>query len=73
MEAGVDHVLFGLQAPADNGTQRVRPPESPESKAPQVEGGLFAAESRQLFKDWLQGKEETEQAKFVIQLLSLTG
>ncbi len=72
MEAGVALVLFGLNAPADNGTQRVRPPQSPESRAPEVEGGLLAAESRALFVRWLDGKQGTEQAKFVEQLLALT-
>ena len=72
MESGVSHVLFGLEAPADNGTQRVKPPESPESTAPKIEGGLLAAESRALFVKWLKGKEGTEQAKFVEQLLALT-
>lgn len=72
MEAGVSTVLFGLQAPADNGTQRVKPPESPESSVPTVEGGLLTAESRQMFEEWLAGKEGTEQAKFVEQLLALT-
>ena len=72
MEAGVTRVLFGLQAPADNGTQRVKPPQSPESRAPEITGGLFASESRALFVQWLQGKEGTEQAKFVEQLLALT-
>lgn len=72
MEAGVSLVLFGLEAPADNGTQRVKPPQSPESSAPQIEGGILAAESRRLFETWLQGKENTEQAKFVVQLLALT-
>ena len=72
MEAGVSLVLYGLQAPADNGTQRVRPPESPESSAPRITGGILAAESRRLFETWLKGKEGTEQAKFVQQLLALT-
>ena len=31
METGVTYILFGMDAPADNGTKRVRPPESPES------------------------------------------
>ena len=31
MEVGVTRVLFGLNAPADNGTQQVKPPESPKS------------------------------------------
>ena len=72
MEAGVALVLFGLKAPADNGTQRVRPPESPESANPQIIGDILAGESRQLFEEWLKGKEGTEQAKFVEQLLALT-
>jgi len=75
MEAGVSRVLFGLNAPADNGTQRVRPPESPESpesSAPEITGGILAAESRALFEQWLEGKKGTEQAKFVEQLLALT-
>ena len=73
MEAGVSLVLFGLEAPADNGTQRVKPPESPESKAPRIQGGILPAESRRLFEAWLQEKKGTEQAKFVEQLLALTG
>ena len=72
MESGVRYVLFGLEAPADNGTKRVKPPESPESSAPVIEGGILAEESRALFADWLKGKEGTEQAKFVEQLLALT-
>ena len=72
MEAGIKSVLFGLSAPADNGTQRVKPPESPESSVPHIEGGLLSAESRALFETWLHGKEHTEQAEFVEQLLALT-
>ena len=72
MEAGVRLVLFGLHAPADNGTQRVKPPESPESTVPEILGGILPAESRRLFEEWLKGKEGTEQAKFVQQLLALT-
>jgi len=72
MEVGVHTVLFGLEAPADNGTKRVKPPESPESSAPTIEGGLLAEECRNEFVKWLDGKEGTEQAKFVEQLLALT-
>ena len=72
MEAGVALVLFGLKAPADNGTQRVNPPQSPESANPEIVGDILADEARQLFEEWLKGKEGTEQAKFVEQLLALT-
>ncbi|BDI30121.1 hypothetical protein CCAX7_21720 [Capsulimonas corticalis] len=72
MEAGVKTVIFGLQAPADNGTQRVRPPDSPETSMPEIIGGVLPHESRRLFEQWLIGKEGSEQAKFVEQLLALT-
>jgi len=72
MEAGVSLVLFGLNAPADNGTQRVTPPQSPESSRPAIEGGILPMESRALFEAWLKGKQGTEQAKFVEQLLAPT-
>ena len=72
MEAGVNLVIFGLQAPADNGTRRVKPPQSPESSAPEIVGGVLAQESRRLFEEWLRGKEDTPQADFVKQLLALT-
>lgn len=72
MEAGVRVVLFGLHAPADSGTQRVTPPESPESRTPEIEGGILPAESRALFERWLSAHKGTEQAKFVEQLLALT-
>ncbi|MBC8134454.1 MAG: nucleoside deaminase [Fibrella sp.] len=72
MESGVTYVLFGMDAPADNGTKRVKPPESPESSDPYIEGGILAKECRDLFEKWLHGKEGTEQAKFVEQLLALT-
>jgi tRNA(adenine34) deaminase len=71
MEAGVKLVLFGLEAPADNGTQRVKPPESPESTSPEIEGGILPEESIKLFEEWLAQNKGTEQAKFVEQLLSL--
>jgi len=72
METGVRTVLFGLKAPADNGTQRVQPPESPESHAPEIEGDILAEESRRLFEQWLSSHSETPQAAFVKQLLALT-
>jgi tRNA(adenine34) deaminase len=72
MEAGVRTVVYGLAAPADNGTRRVKPPESPESTAPTIIGPILPGASRALFVTWLQTNESTEQAKFVKQLLALT-
>ncbi len=70
MEAGVRLVLFGLAAPADGGTNRIRPPYSPESHVPAILGDILAAESRHRFVHWLKGNECAAQAPFVKQLLS---
>ena len=72
MEAGVSLVVYGLDAPADNGTSRVKPPQSPESSSPEILGHVLASESRRLLEAWFKRNESTEQAKFVRQLLSLT-
>jgi tRNA(Arg) A34 adenosine deaminase TadA len=71
MEAAVDTIVYALQAPADSGTGRVRPPESPESQMPRIVGDVCAGESRQLFERWLEGKRGTPQAAYVEQLLGL--
>ena len=72
MESGVSFIIYGMDAPADNGTKRVKPPESPEAADPVIEGGILRKECRDLFVDWLEDKKGTEQAKFVEQLLALT-
>ena len=72
MEAGVSLVVYGLDAPADNGTSRVKPPQSPESSAPEIIGQILASESRRMLEVWLKANDSAEQAKFVRQLLSLT-
>jgi hypothetical protein len=69
MEAAVDTIVYGLRAPADAGTGRVRPPESPESQMPRIVGDVCAAESRQLFERWLAANAGSPQAAYVEQLL----
>ncbi|MGZ8413461.1 MAG: HAD-IA family hydrolase [Gemmatirosa sp.] len=71
MEAAVDAIVYGLVAPADAGTGRVRPPESPESQMPRIVGGVLAAESRALFERWLDAHRGEPQAAYVEQLLAL--
>lgn len=71
MEAAVDTIVYALQAPADAGTGRVRPPESPESQMPRIVGNVLAAESRRLFERWLEANAGTPQAAYVEQLLGL--
>jgi hypothetical protein len=69
----VDTILFGLPAPADSGTRRVSPPQSPESTMPRIVGGILARESRGLFKEWMKLPDRNPQQKeFVTQLLKLT-
>lgn len=69
---GVAQIVYALPAPADGGMARIKPPDSPEAKAPTVVGPYRAAEARRLFEAWLAAHEESEQAAFVKQLLALT-
>jgi tRNA(adenine34) deaminase len=72
MEAAVDTIVYGLRAPADSGTGRVEPPQSPESQMPRIVGGVLARESRDLFEQWLRKPgNNPQQVKFVRQLLAL--
>jgi beta-phosphoglucomutase-like phosphatase (HAD superfamily)/tRNA(Arg) A34 adenosine deaminase TadA len=73
MEARVDTVLYALRAPADSGTGRVRPPQSPDTGMPRIVGDILAGESRSLFEEWINKPgNNPEQVKFVRQLLALT-
>ncbi|HEY0778584.1 MAG TPA: HAD-IA family hydrolase [Gemmatirosa sp.] len=71
MEAAVDTIIYALQAPADAGSGRVRPPESPESQMPRIVGNVLADESRALFEQWLAQHRGEPQAAYVEQLLAL--
>ena len=73
MEAAVDTILYGLKAPADGGTGRIRPPLSPESQMPRIVGAVLADESRRLFKEYLRrGPGSSQQEAFTRQLLEMT-
>ena len=69
MEAGVDVVIYALEAPFDGGTHRVSAPRSPESLMPRIVGPVLESESRGLFEEWLEKNRETEQAAYIKQLL----
>lgn len=72
MEAAVDTIVYGLVAPADSGTGRVDPPQSPESQMPRIVGNVLASESRALFEAFLKVATNPKQRAFVEQLLKLT-
>ncbi len=72
MEAAVDTIVYALEAPADNGSTRVRPPQSPETQMPRIIGGVLRDQSRALFQEWLDRNGESEQAAFVQQLMKVT-
>jgi len=73
MEAAVDTIVYALRAPADSGTGRVEPPQSPESQMPRIVGHVLADESRRLFEQWLRKPGHSlQQTAFVKQLLALT-
>lgn len=69
METAVDIIIFGLDAPADAGTGRVQPPQSPDNGMPRIVGGVLAAESRALFEEWMRSNGNPEQRPYVEQLL----
>lgn len=73
MEAAVATIVFGLRAPADSGTGRVTPPQSPESQMPRIIGDVLADESRALFEHWLAMNATSLQAAYVKQLLAQDG
>jgi phosphoglycolate phosphatase-like HAD superfamily hydrolase/tRNA(Arg) A34 adenosine deaminase TadA len=70
MEAGVDVILFALPAPADSGTRRVAPPQSPESQMPRIIGRIMERESAELLRQFLRRSPRPEQAAYVEQLLA---
>ena len=73
MESAVDTVVYALRAPADSGTGRVAPPQSPESQMPRIVPNVLADESRKLFEEWLKlPGRNPKQVAFVKQLLELT-
>ncbi len=72
MQGAVDTIIYGLRAPADSGTGRVRPPESPENQMPRIIGDILAGRSRALFEEWMKSNGNSEQAPYIRQLLELT-
>jgi HAD superfamily hydrolase (TIGR01509 family) len=72
MESSVDTVVYALKAPADSGTGRVRPPQSPEATMPRIVGDVLAEQSLALFALWLRRPgNNPKQVRFVEQLLAL--
>ena len=72
METAVDTIVYGLVAPPDAGTRRVRPPESADNGVPRIVGGVLAAESRALLERWITTNPNPEQQPYVEQLLAST-
>jgi tRNA(adenine34) deaminase len=71
-EVGVSLVIFGLRAPADSGTLRVKAPCSPETRAPFLMGDVLAEDSRSLFVEYVRGRNGSREVAYAEQLLSLT-
>jgi HAD superfamily hydrolase (TIGR01509 family) len=71
MVSAVDTIVYGLRAPADSGTSRVKPPQSPESQMPRFIGDVLASDSLDLFKQWLKQDLRDEQRKYAEQLVKL--
>ncbi len=72
MEAAVDTVLFGLPAPHDQGTTRVSPPVTPETKMPRIVGNILRDECRELFVRFKgHPKANPQQVSFIDDLLKV--
>lgn len=75
MQSGVDTILFAQRAPADEGSTRVTPPQSPASAIPRV---VHAPQPviRDLFNEFLdrhaKAKPDDPQVRFVRQLLEIS-
>ena len=72
METAVDLIVFGLEAPADSGTARIRPPQGPDNGMPRIVGGIRRAECRELFERWLRENGNSEQRPYIERLLADT-
>lgn len=70
MEAAVDLVVYAHPAPADAGTGRVLPPESPDNQMPRIVGGVLREESRALLEEWLRANGNADQRPYVEQVLA---
>lgn len=75
MQAGVTTVVFGLRAPADAGSDRLEPPQSPQATAPALIGPICEEENRTLFSEWLArhrgDPSRAAQQQFIEQLLAI--
>jgi HAD superfamily hydrolase (TIGR01509 family) len=69
METAVDTIVYGLRAPADSGTGRVRPPQSPDNGMTRIVGGVLADQSRRLLEEWLSTNGNPDQRPYVEQVL----
>ena len=69
MTAGVDTILYGLEAPSNGGVARCQPIQTPGARMPRVVGGLRRTQSRTLLAAWLKQHPE---AAFVRDLLEQT-
>ncbi len=72
--SGVATIVYGLDAPADGGMKRIRPPSSPDMHMPNVIGPIATDEVLSLFERWLTDHgHDDEQSPYVTQLLKLHG
>jgi tRNA(adenine34) deaminase len=71
IQAAIDTVIYALRAPADRGTSRVKPPQSPETQMPRIVGDILWRESLEMFKEWLPKNETSIAVPYVKQLLAL--
>lgn len=59
MDARVDTIIYGLNAPANGGAGRCYPMQSPGMIAPRIVGGIRREKCRELFVEWDRRRPDT--------------
>ena len=66
MEAGVDMIVYAVEAPPSGGTARCRPIERPGASVPRILGGVQKEASRELLARWLDQHPDDEYAQALL-------
>lgn len=69
MEAGIESVIYALDAPFNGGVSRVSGIRTPDARMPRFLGGVLPDESEKMLRDWLDKNSDASGAAFAKQLL----
>lgn len=69
MEAGIESVIYALEAPFNGGVSRVSGIRTPGARMPRFLGGVLPDQARALLQEWLDRNPDESGTAFVKQLL----